>query len=412
MADTLSLLADLAVAFGLGLLIGLQREQSGQGLLAAGSRTFPLVALSGALTQAFLPGLAIAALAGITLLVALGYMMRVRDAGDPGLATPVAAILTFLYGTLAMTGDQGQLVAIVLAVATTVILALKKPLHGFAKRLSPEEVRAMLTFLVVALVVLPLLPDRSIGWLLGLNPRFVWMMVVFVSAIDLAAFLFVRAFATQRGHLLAGVVGGLVSSTAATVSLARRTRAQPHMVHLFRIGIVVASVVMLIRMMVEVAVVDRSLLPRVVVPLALVAAWCAAVVGVWLRRPMPSGEEGNGPRNPFRLMPALAFGLAFAAILVVTSRLGEAYGHAGVYGAAVLSGLVDVDAITMSLARLAATGELDRGVAASAIVVVAASNLSFKVALVAALGTRRLTAAAALAFAAAPAIAVAFLLAN
>ena len=398
------------MAFAIGLLIGLQREQSGQGVLAAGSRTFPLVALAGAVTHAFLPALAVPTLLGVVLLAALGYWIRARETADHGLATPVAAILTFLLGGMAVAGDRPQGIAIALAVLATAVLAMKRPLHGFAKRLSAQEVRAMLTFLVVALVVLPLLPDRPVGALLGLNPRFVWTMVVLVSAIDLAAFLSVRAFATRRGHLLAGVVGGLVSSTAATVSLARRARAQPGTDGLLRIGIVVASLVMVARMLLEVAAVDRSLLPLVAPPLVAVAAWCALVVAVWLRQPLPADGDGPAPRNPFRLTPALLFGAAFAAVLLLTRWLASAYGSAGVLGAAVLSGFVDVDAITLSLSRLSATGDLPPATAAAGIVLVAASNFCFKVGLVAVLGTRRITLSVAVALAAAPVAAAATLL--
>lgn len=410
MAIDLALLADLGVALAIGLLIGVQREHAGQdhgkGPLAAGSRTFPLLALLGGLAQAFDERMLPVAFAGAVLLAALGYLARVRESGDPGLATPVSAVLTFLLGALAVRGGDEQLVALVVGVVVTVILALKGPLHGFARRLAPEELRAMLAFLVVALVVLPLLPDRGLDGLLGLNPRFVWTMVVLVSAIDLAAFLFVRAFATKRGHLLAGVVGGLVSSTAVTVSMARRSRSEPE--RLLRIGIVAASTVMLARMLLEIAVVDLGLLRLAALPLLVVAAWCAGVLALWLRKPIPEdGHRDGGPRNPFRLTPALLFGLAFAAVLLATGWLNGRLGDAGVYGAALVSGVVDVDALTLSVARLSSTGELAPAVAARAIVLVAASNFAFKLAILLAVGKQRLALDVALALGAAPLVAVA-----
>lgn len=404
-AEILSTLIDLSIALGIGLLIGLQREHSGAGPLAAGSRTFPLVATAGAVCQAFFPRVLPVALAGVVVLAALGYWVRVRGSGDPGLATPIAIALTFLLGAMAATSDDAQVLAVILGVVVTVVLAAKEPLHGFARRLSAEEVRATLVFLVVALVVLPLLPNEPIDRLLGLNPRFVWTMVVFVSAMDLASYLFVRAFATRRGNLLAGVVGGLVSSTAATVSMARRTRAEPTQHAVLRIGIVAASVVMLARMVIEVAVVHPPLLALVGLPLAALAAWCALVIAAWLRRPMAEDGAGPGPRNPFRLTPALLFGAAFAAILLATTWIHEGFGDAGVYGAAVLSGFVDVDAVTLTMARLAATGALSPGVAGAGILLVAASNFCFKVGLVLALGTRRLALGVGTALLAAPLVA-------
>ncbi len=409
-SELLATLLDLGVALGIGFLIGLQREHAGAGPLAAGSRTFPLVALCGAACREFFPGLLPVALAGVVLLAGLGYWVRVREAGDPGLATSVAATLTFLLGAMAAHSDRAQVVAVIAGVVVTVVLALKEPLHGLARRLSAEEVRATLAFLVIALVVLPLLPNERMDALLGLNPRFIWTMVVFVSAIDLASYLFVRAFATKRGNLMAGVVGGLVSSTAATVSMARRTRLQPDRQALFRIGIVVASIVMLLRMSIEVAVVHPALLAYVAPPLAVVIAWSGLVVMGWLRRPVPADGDGPGPRNPFRLAPALLFGAAFAGILLLTRWLNEGFGAAGIYGAAIVSGLVDVDAVTLSLARLADTGAISGRTASVGVLLVAASNFSFKVGLAFVLGTGRLAAAVASALLAAPVVAAGALL--
>lgn len=403
----LALLMDFAVALGIGTLIGLQREQSGTGILAAGSRTFPLVALLGALCFTYFEPILPVAFGAVVLLAALGYHVRVRDSGDPGLATPIAATLTFLYGAMAMHSDEARLLAVIFGVLTTVVLALKRPLHGLARRISADEARATLLFLVVAFVVLPLLPNRSIDALLGLNPRFVWMMVTLVSAIDLVAYLFVKAFATRRGHFLAGVVGGLVSSTATTVSMSRRTRAQPVMHWLVRIGIVVASAVMLVRMLFEVAAVHPNLLRLVAPPLMLMLAWMVTVVVVWLRRPLDESAEGPLARNPFRLAPALIFGGFFAAVLILTEWLGSSFGDAGIYGAALASGLVDVDAVTLTLARLAAEGNIADSVAATGILLVVASNFLFKIGIILLMGTRRLAGGAAIALGAAPVVAVA-----
>ena len=404
MAD-LELLGDLAIALGIGMLIGLQREQAGKGILAAGSRTFPLVAILGGACQAFLPNLLVVAYGGIVLLAALGYLARVREVGDPGLATPIAACLTFLLGAMVVASDLARLAAIILAVITTVFLAMKEPLHGFARRLSPQDVRATLAFLVIAIVVLPLLPNRELDALLGLNPRFVWTMVVFVAAIDLVAYLFVKVFATKRGNLLAGVVGGLVSSTATTASMSRRARAQPELNSWLAVGIIVASIVMLVRMTLEIAALNPALLVHVGPALAIVCAWCSLVVVMLLRKNPDSNGEGAGPRNPFRLTPALAFGAFFAAVLLVTEWLQHTMGDAGIYVAALVSGLVDVDAMTISLARLESSGTIQPAVASAGILLVAASNFCFKVALMLMVGTRGVAWRAATALVAAPLVA-------
>ncbi|MBI2077743.1 MAG: DUF4010 domain-containing protein [Euryarchaeota archaeon] len=253
----------------------------------------------------------------------------------------------------------------------------------------------MLSFLVIAPVVLPLLPDAPQPLILGLNPRFVWLMVVFIAAIDLAAYLFVRFYGAQRGYLLAGAMGGLVSSTATTVSMSNKTRATPEVHRAAGMAIVVASTIMLGRLLLEVTVVNREILPLLVAPIALMVAATVAVAWFVFRGRGAEPVEPPRVRNPFRIMPALVFGLFFAAVILATEWLHARFGASGVYAAALVSGLVDVDAVTLSLSRLAGEDKISQAVAAG-ILLVAASNSAFKIGVILLMGTRRLAGSVAL----------------
>ena len=403
------ILLDLLVALGIGALIGLQRERSADGrAVAAGSRTLPLIALLGGLSQAYFHGLVIAAFIGVLVLATAGYLAKLHLFSDIGLTSPVSTILTFLYGAMAVYSAETRVLAVVFGVLTTVILSLKTPLHGMARRISGEEARATLIFLVVALVILPLLPDEPLDALYGLNLRFAWLMVVFIAGIDLAAYLFVKFVGPRKGIVLTGAIGGMVSSTATTVSVANRTRRQPGLHLLFGLTAVLASAIMMGRVVLEVAVVNPSLVDNLIAPVLLIFLWLAAVSVFLLRK--QDGDPGDAPelKNPFRLTPALVFGLFFALVLIATKWLNTEFGSAGVYVAALNSGLVDVDAVTLSLSRLESEGALTETVATSGILIVSASNFVFKIAIVAFLGTRRLVYVAIASLGVAAAIALAF----
>lgn len=406
LALDLALLADLFIALGIGALIGLQREHAGGGNTLAGSRTLPLLALLGALNQAFFPSFLWLGFAAVLVLVAGAYFAKVKLYSDPGLTTAVATLLTFFFGAMVTLSPDARILGVVFGTLTTALLALKPALHAFARRLTTEEVRAMLTFLVIALVVLPLLPNEELDILLGLNPRFVWMMVVFVSGIDLAAYILFKAFGA-RGFLVAGAVGGLVSSTATTVSMSNKTRAVPDLQRFAALAIVLASAIMLVRVLLLVGVVNRRLVPLVLPAIAVMAIILG--LGSWVlfrgsRQPAPDGPT---VKNPFRLTPALVFGAFFAVILLGTEWSFEEFGALGVYGAALVSGIVDVDAMTISLAQLSHQGKLAASSAAAGILLVSASNFFFKVGIAFFLGTRRLARSAGIALGGAAAAGVA-----
>jgi len=213
----------IAIAFGIGALIGLEREQSDSAGLFAGSRTFPLFALYGALVQSFFPAMLPIALLSVTVPLTVAYAGRIRAEGDIGLTTLVTALLTVVLGALATHSERGAVLAVVVAGAVTALLSAKGVIHRFADRIDERERRASIKFILVVLVVLPLVPDRELDALFGINPRYVWLMVVFVSGLSFVAYVLGRVIGVQRGIAVTGVLGGFVSSTATAVSMAERT---------------------------------------------------------------------------------------------------------------------------------------------------------------------------------------------
>lgn len=384
------LLIRLAVAAGIGALIGMERERSESAGLFAGSRTFPLIGLLGALTEALFPHLYLPVTMLLVGIVIVAYVGKIVLESDLGLTTPIVSVLTFFFGAMTTHSDETFVLAVVLGTLTTVLLAAKGPLHALADRISAEELRATLKFLIVVLVVYPLLPNRELTWLLGLNPRFVWLMVILVSGLSFTAYVSTRWLGPRHGIGATGVLGGFVSSTATAVSMAERTRSEAELYRICGFAIVVASVTMFPRMLVEVLVVNPSLALPLVPPVAVITVVGAGLSGALLWRSYEDFQPDVTLKNPFRLQPALLFGAFFGLILLVSEWSSQWFGAEGVYGTALLSGLADVDAITLSLAKLARDGSVDILTASGAILTAGVANTAVKVGIAWFIGGRRL----------------------
>ncbi len=380
------------IALGIGLLIGIEREWSDPGTPFAGSRTLPLVAGFGALVQAFFPNLLPIAIVLVGGLVVVAYVGKVVTTGDIGMTTAVATMLTFVYGAMATHSDTGLRLAVVLGTVTMALLAEKRAIHEFAGRLDEAEMRASLKFLIVALVVFPLLPPERISLLGGLRLdfRFVWLMVVFVSGISLAGYVLAKLVGSEVGFEVTGALGGVVSSTATAVSMAENARRDASLTGLCGIATVIASLTMFVRILLEVLVVNQALFVPIVVPIAgmtLVGVVVAVIEYRGVREDVPLTADIE---NLFRLWPALLFGVFFAAVLVASSALSVAFGTVGVYSVAIVSGLVDINAITISLSNLARSGSISTATATNGIVLAASVNTAVKIAIVWLFGTRAL----------------------
>ncbi|WP_049984866.1 MgtC/SapB family protein [Halobellus rufus] len=385
------ILLHLSVGVALGALIGLEREQSESGGTFAGSRTFPLFALYGGLVQVFFPSALPLAIGVLVVPLTVAYAGKIWYERDIGLTTLTAALLTVILGATAVHSDTGATAAIVVGGLVTVLLSVKDPVHEFADQIDEAERTASVKFILVVLVVLPALPDRSLDVLYGLNPRFIWLMVVFVTGLGFVAYVLGQFLGPTRSIAVTGIIGGFVSSTATTVSMAEKTVQNESLYHVCGFAVVTASIVMFPRALIEVAVVNPSLLPSVAVPLGVMTAVGTVAAGaLYWRTATDETVEPGELKNPFRLRPALLFGGVFAVVLFVSEYAHELLGTSGVYATAFLSGLADVDAMTITLSRLAAEGTISTEVATTGIVIAAVANTFLKAALAWFLGTYRL----------------------
>ncbi len=380
---------DLAIALGLGLLVGLQKERAESPL--AGLRTFALVTLAGAVSAvvglATTPWLLVGGLLAVTTLMVTGNVILIKGQGtDPGQTTEVAVVLMFLVGAMVVVGPRE--VAIVCGAVTAMLLHLREELRTWVDRLSDSDVRAIMQFVVISLVVLPVLPDQTYGPYAVINPRQVWWMVVLIVGLNLAGYAAFRLMGAKAGTALAGVLGGVVSSTATTISYARQTRTEKGRDGTAVVIVWIASGIVFIRIMLEIAAVAPEFLPVAAGPLTVMFLLFAVMAAVIWKSGTSPGENPLEPGNPSELKPAILFGVLYAVVLFVVAAGQDLLGDAGLYAAAAVSGLTDVDAITLSTSQLVATDRLSPTTGWRLVLIAILSNLVFKLAMAASLGSR------------------------
>jgi len=382
--------ADLFYRFGIalaiGFLVGLQREFSyrkAQAPASAGVRTFSLLSLSGC-AAAFVaetarsPALLAVFFGVVGALVVASYLATTRS-GDVGSTTEVAELITVLNGALCYWGML-QLAAAI-GVATTVVLSAKLPLQKLVEKLTTEDLVATLKFGVVTAIVLPVLPREPLGPppFDVLVPYDLWRMVVLISAIGFVGYVLIQIVGPKRGIGLTGILGGLVSSTALTLSFAQKSREDDRLAKPFALAIVVAWTMMFARILAAVAVINRDLLDALWLPLSATGA-AGAAYAAWLHfsdRASPETEIQFS--NPFEVGPALRFGLLYAVVLLVSRAAQLEFGDRGVLLSALVAGIADVDAITLSLSELSRTSQgLGLAAAASGVMVAAMANTALK----------------------------------
>jgi uncharacterized membrane protein (DUF4010 family) len=371
------------VALLIGALIGLEREFYQQKFSTpdfAGIRTFSLISLLGAVS-AFLIDVyslifAALAMAGLILMTLVSYRAALqRTDNEPGITTEVAAILTFLFGVLVI--GEMEIVAIALAVVTSLLLAMKGRIHGAIRNMSIEDIYVTLQFALVAAVILPLLPNRALDPLGLLNPFQIWLMVVLISGIGFSGYILINFLGTRRGINLMGFLGGLASSTATTISFSSASRENPEMAAQYARAVIMASTVMFPRIFILILVIHYPLALKVAPPLAIMLATGLILIYLMSRKTsVPDGEAQADIKlaNPLKLSTAIKFGLLFAVVLVVIEFALNSLGTTGVYLTSLLTGLTDVDAITLSVTRLVTNAQISAQVAAVAIVSASLTN--------------------------------------
>jgi uncharacterized membrane protein (DUF4010 family) len=379
-------LPQFLTSLAIGLLIGLERERNPSA--RAGLRTFGLVAIFGTLmallsNKAGSPWLLIAGMLSVAGMITASYFNNKDE--DPGTTTVIALLLCYGLGAMICYGMAK--LAVMIAIGVTALLYFKPELRGFSQKLARRDLVAVLQFSVFTFIVLPILPDQSFGPYQAFNPYHAWLMVVLISGISLAGYAALHVAGTRFGALFLGVFGGMASSTATTLIYSKHSKENPTASHLAASVIVIASMVVLIRLMMVSAVLAYGALPRLFPVLACGLAF-GLIIALYNWRKIGKDTELYIPEtsNPAEIHTALSFGLLYVVVLLGSAWMKDVAGSQGLYIVALISGLTDVDAITLSSLRLFNLGQLSQQQTVASIAIAFLSNLAFKFGLVIFLG--------------------------
>lgn len=390
----------LTVALAIGLLTGLERGQyereqkEGSGARRiTGMRTFGLIGLLGALcgllamqTSPVVLGFSFL---GLAALMTASHIIAASEDHDYGITTVVASLLTFILGAVIMYGYIS--VAAAVAVIMTTLLGMKTLLHRFETNIQRFELFAVLKLLLISVVILPVLPNRGYGPWDALNPYVIWWMVVLIAGISFVGYFGVKVIGARRGLMLTGLLGGLASSTALTLHFSRICRRNPDLANLIATGILVSAGTMYPRMLLLAGILYPPVAQQMLLPLGLMGVVCFVSAGWLSTRPgKTSTDTSQTFKNPFELKTALQLGLLLALVTFFAHGLKTWFGDAGVMILAGISGISDVDAINLALARMAEEGKLVLDTAVRAIILAAIVNTLVKGLMAVIIGGKRL----------------------
>jgi len=388
------LIRSLLIAVVLGFIIGLQRtmsnlymhESKNENYFIAGSRTFALIALlgflSGWLTK---PAPMIVSIIAFSLvgLIVLSYYLKAMLYKKMGMTTQVAAIITYLLGLMVYLHFEQY--AIFIGTLMIILLEIKPRLQKIEQNITPADLNASILLLAMTFLLLPILPDEMIDPYKLFNPYKTWLMAVIIAAISFIGYLAIKILGNKRGVLLTGLFGGLISSTAVSISLSQMYTSQKEYLNNFAAGIAMACTLMYVRVLFEAFVINQKVALTLLLPYA--AASLSGLVFVYiLYRHSKSAtldlEETDIAKNPLQLSEALKFGLLFGIIYGAISVVQGNYGNIGVYIISTLSGITDVDAITLSLSQLSSDQKLSIQASAIGIVIASVTNSLVKLGIV------------------------------
>jgi len=385
-------LPQFLTSLAIGLLIGLERERNPSA--KAGLRTFALVALFGTLTAMLSSKtgsswLLVAGLCIVGVMIIAAYFNSPSEEQDPGTTTVAALLLCYALGAL-IWYDHAKL-AIMLAITTTILLYFKPELRGMTQRLTRRDLVSILQFLVLTFIILPILPNQNYGPYGAFNPYQAWMMVVLISGLSLAGYVALHWTGHRYGPPLLGILGGMVSSTATTLAYARHGRNNESMVYLSAAVILIASQAVLVRLMVISALISPAVLASLLLPMGTGLAFgvIATLLG-WKKLQSSADLPKPTSSNPTEIPAALSFALIYTVVLLGAAWLSDIAGNKGLYAVAAISGLTDVDAITLSSLRLFELDKLSGHHAAMAIAIAFLANMLLKFGLVFFIGGKNL----------------------
>jgi uncharacterized membrane protein (DUF4010 family) len=385
---------DLATALGIGLMIGVERgwtqRDKPEGGRMAGLRTFTMTGLFGGIAAA------LAATYGVWVIIAFGAVIGLIVAaalsripweeGNHGITTEIALIVTFALGALA--GSSREVIAVPAAVVVTWLLAFKPRLHSWVENLEQPEIHAAIRLLIMSLVVLPILPNQGYGPWDALNPYVLWLMVVLISALSFAGYLAVKYVGPRWGLIVTGLMGGLASSTATSVTMARLGRSNEAVRPAAATAAVASSTVVYVRLLIVSAAFAPALALKLAPVLGAMALTGAACVAVMWPREQPSdgqGADAMKDMKPFNLSMPLKFAAVLAVVLVASAGLQSWLGDTGLLLVSAVAGLTDVDAPSLAAASRVTQG-LDPAVGALAILIAVAVNIVAKFGIIASIG--------------------------
>lgn len=387
-------LITLGIAFGLGMLVGLQREKADHEM--AGVRTFTLIAILGAivgfLTRDFnnpyiLPAFGIA----ITALMLMANFLKAKKDPDTnvGQTTEVAVLLMFAIGSYLVLGNQ--IIAVVVGGALAVLLYIKETLHNFIDKLKDKDLSAIMTFVGISLVILPILPNETYGPYDVLNPRSIWIMVTLIVGISIVGYFIYKWVGKEAGMISNGILGGVISSTATSVSYARNSKGSKSLGKVSAFVILTAVTVSIIRVIIEIGFVVPEKLASVVAPFIALFVFMAilSVILFYTISKEKNEEEMPEPKNPAQFKSAFVFGILYGLILLAVAFTEEEFGDSGLYIVSIIGGLAKKDAITLSLAQSIKNG-LNTELGWRLIMTGMLANFAFKIAVGAVLGSKQL----------------------
>ncbi|AXY01476.1 MgtC/SapB family protein [Vibrio alfacsensis] len=387
---------NLFIALLLGAIVGTQRgwvmRNSVEGSRVAGIRTFSLVGLLGGLVgilaSIYSPLLLGFALIALVILACIAFVAQQKKSEDISITGVVSLIVTFVLGSLAVSGEA--VLAAAAAVITAVVLDNKKELHQALQRLQEYELDAALRLLLISIVLLPLLPNQAYGPWGALNPYEIWWMVVLIASISFVGYFAIKIGGTKRGILFTSVFAGLSSSTALTLQFSHLSREQPSISPLLASGILLSCGTMFPRLLIVLSVLNPQLV-RLLWPIvmAMMIALYLPAWWIWRKSEVESVQQSNKQTNPLALQSALFFGVVLAVIMLLSHALSNWFGSAGVLILSALSGITDVDAISLALGRQS-TQTLSVTTAALGILIAASVNTVVKMGMVVAIGDKAL----------------------
>ncbi|HLC39568.1 MAG TPA: DUF4010 domain-containing protein [archaeon] len=387
----------IILSLALGALIGIERERRGKGELVEGLRTFMLISLLGMLTVYFsiellnsiLP--VFIAFIFVGLLTTVGYYVKTKGGKGKhiGMTTEIAFLVTFLIGLFVYFDAYPYFISVSLAILLTLILVSRESMHRFAKHVKEKEIWDAIIFAILTFIILPILPTKLVVLGVDLNPFVIWLSIVFVLSISFAGYILMKVLGTRVGLGLTGLFGGLASSTAVAVSMAEKSRANKRIVYSAAFATIIASSTMFFRVVALATIINTEVALLLILPLGILG-----VVGylmsyfMWKKNSREQAKVEIG--SPLALKSALQFGIFFTVILFFANLVRTYVGEIGIYLVSLFSGLVDLDAINISLSTLAISS-ITPAIAARGIILAALANTASKWFLTRWLGSRAMS---------------------